>query len=191
VISTRAYFDSDGNLQSGSYYFIFNNINQAWYFHRSFGNTTHVIRDAVEYNNKIVTLSYGNNNAMVYEKEGSTGFMDRLAEDTGDIGYDFNITFAPVSNGRAFVQKCAGIDVILETDLSAAINYQLIKNFGASTTTAQKVTVGSGLQKAYVNMGHEGSYIQPKISGTTITGKTVGLDLYGINFWSEQGASPR
>jgi hypothetical protein len=39
-----------------------------------------------------------------------------------------------------------------------------------------------------VNLGIEGTYAQMRMSGSTVTGKTVGINLYGYNVLFNQGA---
>lgn len=99
----------------------------------------------------------------------------------------------PLANGRAYVQKGEGVDVIVSADLHTETNYYLIKDFGVQITTAQKagVTLSGGPEKPFINMGIEGTYIQYKISGTTSASKVLGYKLFGLNFWVEMGESPR
>lgn len=192
VISFPYYLDSAGALQDGSFYFVFNAELGAWSFHRSFGGR---IYDINIHNNTLYCLSrYGTNNGVtIYAKEGAADFMDDDADTVGEIAYDYEIVSAPVANGRAFVQKGEGLDVIINSDLYSETSYYLIRDFGVETTTAQTVpnVISGSLQKPFVNIGIEGSYIQWKLSGTTAASKTVGLKLYGTNFWIEQGQSPR
>lgn len=197
IIASNYYLDSAGSLQEGSFYFVFDTIQQSWVFQRSFGNGAFGIKDIISYNNKVILTAPDTDGAtcsalMFYEKEGATGFTDRNAADSAEVGYDYEIKSAPIANGRAFVQKAAGLDAILKSDLYAQTNYQFIRDFGVQATTTQKIPMqASTLQKPFVNMGIEGSYIQYKISGTTVTGKTVGYQMYGTNFWSNSGTSPR
>lgn len=184
--------------QPGNFMFIYNTIVNSWHFHRSQGTDaiSYGIIDLVKYKNKILLLSSnasGVDGSMVYEKEGATGFTDRNQTDNGEVGYDFDITSAPVANGRAYVQQCTGLDVILQTDMYDVTNYNLIADLGVLETSAQKLPTGPSatLQKPNVNMGIEGSYIQFEVGGTTTTGKTVGLDIFGFNFWQQLGSSPR
>lgn len=199
IISFPKYLDSSSTLISGSYYFVFYTQLKSWFFQRSFGTIGDLgqalsIYDITRYKNKVLFMSEPNTTGdfLVWQKEGATGFTDRNALDTAELGYDFDIKSAPIANGRAYVQKGEGMDVILETDLESVTNYQLIGDLGVQTTTAQKLPdIPTGVQKPYINMGIEASYIQYKISGTTTTGKTVGLKLYGTNFWQQIGESPR
>lgn len=123
------------------------------------------------------------------QKEGRASFYDA----NGYI-YDYEIISAPIANGRAYITKAAGMDVIQETDINDWTSYQFIKDLGVDETAAQSLpTAPTGLQKPFVNMGIEGSYIQYKISGTTAydVTKTVGLTIYGTNIWLDNGKSPR
>ena len=194
IISFPFYLDSTGTIQFGSFYFIFNTQLTSWYTQRSYGCLGTTVINSIDFSNKVLTLCSSNDQTkiMIYEKEGSTGFTDRNPNDTVDVPYDFETISAPIANGRNYVQKATGLDVIVKSDLYAQTNYQLIKDFGVVTSNAQKTDAPTGtLQKPFVNMGIEGSYIQYKISGTTTTGKTVGIELYGANLWIDQGASPR
>lgn len=193
IIQFPSYLDSSGNLQYGNFHFVFYNQIQSWFTHQSFGSLGSIYVDITAYKNKVMMCTYGNSHIMVYEKEGATGFADRDPDDTTDVGFDFDIISAPVSNGRAYVNKCSGLDVIVESDLHGQVNYQLIQDFGVNQTAAQKLPsdTPTTLQKPTVDMGIEGSFIQYRIYGTTTTGKSVGYNFWGSNFWVEQGASPR
>ena len=194
IISFPFYLDSTGTIQFGSFYFVFNTQLTSWCTQRSYGCLGTTIINSTVFQNKVLLLCTSNaqTHIMIYEKEGSAGFTDRDADDSSDVAYDFETISAPVANGRNYVQKATGLDVIVKSDLYAQTNYQLIKDFGVVTSNAQTTNAPTGtLQKPFVNMGIEGSYIQYKISGTTTTGKTVGLEMYGANLWIDQGASPR
>lgn len=177
--------------QVGSFYFVFDNQLQAWFFHRSFGGT---VFDIVLYKNKVLTVGKNSNSAtyIIWQKEGAGNFTDRNGNNTADVPFNYQVTTAPISNGRSYVQKGEGLDVILNSDLYAETSYQFVRDFGVLSTIAQKTSAPvSTLQKPFVNMGIEGSYIQAKISGTTSAGKVTGIQLYGMNFWIEQGEGPR
>lgn len=220
VISFPFYINSSGTVTPGSYFFVFYNQIQSWFFHRSFGGVnSQSIIDICKYKNKVLMLvadGASNNGSgthlMVYEKEGATGFTDTKSDDSGEVGYDFSVKSAPINNDKnyasyspqvvsyartqaklvGYTQRVSGMDVILQTDLQAQTYYQLIRDFGVTSTTPQlSPSTQTGLDKPFINMGIEGTYVQYKIYGTTTTGKTVGLDLYGTNIWVEQGTSPR
>ncbi len=184
----------------GSYYFVYNCLLQAWGFQSSVGNEdvsqNGGIKDMVFYKNKVLVCSYNTTLTpsvviMVYEKEGSTGYVDRNSLDTANNTYTYKLKSAPITNGRALIQYVGGMDVIVESDLYATTNYTLIKDFGVQTTSNQLTSAPTGVQKPFVNVGIEGSYIQYEISGTTAASKTVGMKLYGTNIWKDEGASPR
>ena len=188
VVNDAGVFDEN----AGSFQFIFDTVLKAWFFHISAGPGSDT-RPACYYKNKVLFATAGNENIMIYEKEGADDFTDRNYNDLSDVGYDYEIISAPVTNGRAYVQQAVGLDVILNSDLFAETEYTLIKDLGVDETNPQVLSgVPEGtIQKPFVNMGIEGSYVQYKIAGTTVAGKSVGLQIYGTNLWIEQGASPR
>jgi len=188
IVMFPGYRANGASYASGVTYFIFDTRRQSWSIHES-----SVSRTAIAYyKGKVITAALGASKAMFWEKEGYTYFVDANPEG-GTTGIAFELISAPVSTGRSYVQKCEGLDVFIKSDLHSVINYSLIAELGSQTSSQQKVTgQASTLIKSHVNIGIEGSYIQYKISGTTsFDGETVGLHLYGVNFWQEQGSSPR
>lgn len=187
-------------------YFIFNTELQSWFLHVQdiAGSGASVDRDCLFdmglFNGQVVTYFTSSNYSGALEdvgvamkiKEGAEGYTDRNMFSTISYPYSYEIISAPIANGRAYVQQAEGMDVILETDLDSQTEYTFIKDLGVGSTSPQKLPVNpGGIQKPYVNMGIEGSYIQYKISGSTTTGKTVGLNIYGTNVWIQNGKSPR
>lgn len=196
IISFPYRLNSDGSVTAGSYYFVYNTIFQSWVTHSSYGGTytatNEAVKDIARYNNRILFLMANGTAGVIYQKEGAAGFTDEKNNNNGEIGYPFECRWAPLANGRAYVQKVEGLDVILQTDMQSVTEYQFIGDFGVATTNAQKVTVpDTNIQKPFINVGTAASYIQPKCSGTTTSGKTTGLKIYGINVWLDQGESPR
>lgn len=202
IITFPRYLDSTGTIQVGNFQFIFNTELTAWYFHQNFSveslNVGFLIQNIAFYKGKTYLLSNaqaidGTNDAfMILQKEGATGFADRNIADTADVGFDYEIKSAPVASNRAYVQKGCAIDFIMKSDLYSQTNFYFVRDLGVETTTAQKMgTVPSTLQKPMANIGIEGSYIQYKVSGTTVTAKTVGLQMNSSNFWIEPGETPR
>ena len=152
-----------------------------------------VSMDLVFWNDSVRSLIYSYEKTAVLTVEGAAGFTDTSVE-TGNalLAYPYELISAPVSNGRAFVQMCGGLDVIMKSDLYSQTDFSLISDLGVKTSEVQKIPdQGTSLQKPFVNVGIEGSYIQYKVSGTTTTGKSVGLELYGFNFYQDNGTSPR
>lgn len=176
--------------------FIYDTSLKAWYFHQPAPGLSDNLgqRDAIFYKGKIYWASRrsGQANLIVWEKEGASGFQDRNYDDASDVNYIYDMISAPVSGGRAQVQVAGGMDVILETDLETVTDYYLIGDFGVLTQGPQKLPdLPSGVQKPNVNIGLESSFIQYRITGTTTSGKSVGLKMYGTNLWIEQGQAPR
>lgn len=177
-------------------YFIYHTDLDAWYTHKSLlsnGATGLSFCDICIYQSAISqnvgVLMKDATFIDIANKEGRDYFYD-----LNGYTYDYEIISAPIANGRAYITKAAGMDVIQETDINEWTSYQLIKDLGVDETAAQSLpTAPTGLQKPFINMGIEGSYIQYKISGTTAydVTKTVGLTIYGTNIWLDNGKSPR
>lgn len=196
IVFPHALISTTSIAAGGSHYFVFDTIRKSWYFHRSFGgknNAGYGTNSLLFYKNKILVSANGST-PIVWEKEGSTGFTDRSILDDADFGFDYEIKSAPIRTpSDAYVKKCQGLDLFIETDLHAQTNYALIRDLGIETTADQKLPSDSltSFQNPNVNIGMEGKYLQYKISGTTTTSKTVGLKLFGVNVWTEHGNSPR
>lgn len=131
----------------------------------------------------------------VMRPEASTRYLDDRPDNVIPQPYDYEITSAPmVGRGTAFVKECHGLDVIIASDLHAQTNYKLIGDFGRVNSASQKLPSStlSTTDKPMVNIGiSDCTYIQYKISGTTIAGTSVGYQLLGVNAWIEQGGVSR
>lgn len=132
----------------------------------------------------------------VMKAEGSSGYMDNQLEGingpVADLTYAFDLIFAPLPVGKSYFAKAAGVDVFIESDMYDRVSYQFIGDLGFSTTGQQKVTQQAvTIQKPFVDLGIEGSFLQLRISGSSTSGKTVGYELFSENIWAEQGKSPR
>ena len=188
-------FTSDGTA-SGLTFFVLNTELGSWMIHsRTAPNTFY---DIIKYKNTIyyscqATSNTVNQIALIYQKEGASGFTDRNALNTAETAYPFDVISAPISQSTAFIKKCSGMDLIMNSDMYDVANFYLIKDLGVVTSSAQLlsgVPTGS-LQKPFINMGIEGTYIQFRIAGTTTSGKTAGLKIYGENIYVDQGGSTR
>lgn len=178
-------------------FFVYNTELGAWSFHRSYNSSllTSNLSDIIVFQGDVHYLGVSTGNAhqaSVLKKEGDTGFQDEDPNGTGSFySYSYYIQSSPVTTNNGYINKVQGMDVILESDLSATTEYTWIKEMGVDESNPQKVNFGSGIQKPFINSGIEGTFIQYKISGTTAANKTVGLDLYGVNIWQDSGGSPR
>lgn len=186
IISFPSYLNTSGTSSAGSFYFVFDAKLQSWFFHRSFGG---IVLDIVFYNNKVVTMGYSSTAIMVWKKEGSTGFMDRNADDSADVAYDYEMLSAPIPFPKTAVYEATQIEPILESDLYAQTNWNFIVDFGRQTSGSQQTDASTtAVAKPAVNVGMQNiTFVQVKMAGTTVTSKTVGLDLYSYNVWYNAG----
>jgi hypothetical protein len=189
IISFPYYLNSSGVATAGSYYFVFDTQRQSWYFQRSFGAQ---IYDICRYKNDVRMITTASNglglNFQVYTKEGATGYQDRNSIDDANVSYDYNVTTAPIPFPKTEVYSVSGIEPILESDLYAETNYQLIADLGRQSTGSQPTNaITTAVAKPMANVGIEANFVQLKISGTTAASKTVGLDLYSFNVWYDAG----
>lgn len=196
IVSFPYYLDSNGALQTGNYQFVFNANLLAWQHHQSYSELATQLLDITVYKQQVCQLFLNSaGRATVTKKETADYPADTDLYSATYHGYVFDLVSAAVGNGRGFMQKAEGLDVIANSDIWAHVNFQLIKDFGVAQTLDQicQGAVSGSLQKPYVNIGLEGSFIQYRIHGTTPDGTTasIGLELYGINFWYSQGESPR
>ena len=126
---------------------------------------------------------------MVYEKEGSTGFTDRSANDDADTPYQYTMLSAPIPFPKTAVYEAVQIEPILESDLYAETNWSFVVDFGRQSSGNQKTDAATtAVAKPAVNVGMQNiTYVQVQMSGTTAAAKTVGLDLYSYNVWYNSG----
>lgn len=208
IISLPFYLDSSGVAQIGSFYFVFDTLQQSWNFQRSFGIGANTVPfDLANYKNINVFAALGTTKIMIYHKEGATGFTDRNPNDSAEVGYDFEIISAPINNDKnyasytpevvnfartqahlqGYVQQVLSMDMLSNSDMYELLNFYWIKDLGVQTTVASLTSGNTGLQKVNYNSGIDGSVIQYRFAGTTATGKTIGFILYGLTAQLTQG----
>lgn len=182
--------DSNGDLVvGGTFYFVFDTLRQSWLFHQ--GSISR--QDILFYKGAVYCLTKdASNYYQIVEKEGAEGYVDLSEQGNSEITYPYDIVSAPITAGAQFVQRCEGLDVIINTDLFAETYYYLRSDLGVTVQGPQATSGADGvLQRPFVNMGIEGSYIQWRLYGNTTSSSTAGLSLYGVNVWLEQGNVPR
>jgi len=188
IIIQFPYASFDPTSGYGGCYFVFDTIQQAWSFHKR-GQTGVQMIDIAFCDGVTYTLANNFGNFMVYEKEGATGFTDRTATDAGETAYDYEMLSAPIPFPKTAAYETTQIEPILESDLYSQTNWNLVADFGRQTSNDQKTdALTTSVAKPAVNVGMQNiTYVQVKMSGTTTSGKTVGLDLYSYNVWYNSG----
>ena len=189
------YTESNYSSITDGVFFVYDILLQAWVFHQYSGalSGSRVMPPLFVNNVVLFAVSMGATTGFsVLQKEGATGFRDRSADDAIDEAYPFDLISAAITNGRAFVQRCMGMDFIMSSDMYEAVFFSVISDFGRETSAGQAVSVVStGVAKPFVNIGIEGTFIQYRISGSTPLDKTIGVNFYAANFWQDNGGSPR
>lgn len=192
IISFPGYLNASNVFNLGSFYFVFDTINKSWNFQRSFGiGTGKSIIDIITYRNNVLILAdVASGHGIVYLKEGATGFTDRSnANGSVQNTYDYEFLSAPVPFAKTADYEASQIEPIMQSDLYAQTNWQFVADFGKQSTDNQPlVDQGAFVAKPAVNIGIQNiTYVQVKMSGSTTSGKTIGLDLYSYNVWYSSG----
>lgn len=188
IISFPFRYVSASTVTPGGFYFVFDTILQSWTSHRSYGSGE-PYTDIAFFKNKVLTVTRGTTKVMIYQKEGSTGFTDRSANDTDDSSYDYSMLSAPIPFPKTAVHETTQIEPILESDLYAETQWNFVADFGRQTSGNQATSAGTtAVAKPAVNVGMQNiTFVQVKMSGLTAASKTVGLDLYSYNVWYNAG----
>lgn len=193
IISFPYYVNTSGVATAGSFYFIYDAIEEGWFFHRSFGPASgKSIIDIVHYKNKIITMCpVDSTHTMIYQKEGATNFTDRASSDAANTGFDYTMLSAPIPFPKTAVYTSSGIEPIMESDLYTETIWNFVVDFGRQTSGNQNISdtgVVTTVSKPLMDVGMQNiTYLQVKMSGTTAASKTVGLKLYSYNVWYDSG----
>ena len=180
---------------TGNFLFVFDAIRESWSFHSSgtsagSGNLPNFAAMRYYKTKKVVLLRQGTATGIkMIEKEGSSGFMDRNLNNSADLAFDYKYVSSPIPFPKTEVYETTQIEPIIESDLYAQTNWYLIADFGRQTTNAQTTDASTTAPaKPAVNVGLQNiTFVQVQMSGTTVTGKTVGLTLYSFNVWYNRG----
>jgi hypothetical protein len=192
VISFAYNIDSLAEMAYGSYYFIYDTIRQAWYFHQSYNGTTADNRSVnyIQYFRNAVILFARRGGAIgTYQKEGGTDFADDSPNTLDNVSFLYQMLSAPIPFPKTAVYEATQIEPIIESDLYDLTNWNLIADFGRQTSGDQKTDAStSNVAKPALNVGMQNiTFVQVKMSGQTEIERTVGLDLYSYNVWYNSG----
>ena len=194
IIGSSVYLNDSGGLEFGAGFFVFDCQLQSWYLHRSYDSLAsndpdRVLNAMAFYKNKVFYLGYDSAWYPVIEKEGAANYTDRNGADDTDVPYTYKMLSAPIPFPKTAAYEATTIEPIIESDLYAQTNWNLVADFGRQTSGDQKTdALTTAVAKPAVNVGMQNiTYVQVKMSGTTTTGKTVGLDLYSYNVWYNAG----
>lgn len=197
IVSFRGYVDDSGNLQAGGTYFVLDTLRGSWSVHRSFGintsGTSNFIQDLIVFKDEALfcsnMLANAGSTMIIASKEGGTDFQDVDTTST-KVSFDYALLSAPIPFPKTAVYEATQIEPILESDLYAQTNWNLVADFGRQTSGNQKTDAATtAVAKPAVNVGMQNiTYVQVKMSGTTAASKSVGLDLYSYNVWYDYGS---
>lgn len=91
---------------------------------------------------------------------------------------------APYPTSRFGVVATVGLEVILKSDLYNSMNWKLIGDLGAVSTSNQVVPASNGtnITKTFINIGLESNIVQSELTGSSST-SSVGIQIYATNLW--------
>lgn len=189
------------SYNGGTYFLIYDTDLNCWYLHfttptpgdsGSYFSTKGlaIFRDELYYLTDN-TASFPGYEWIVMKKEGATDYDDQdpNAEGRSIPGY---ILSAPIVLNESQIQKCEGVEMIMENGFSSSVSVKIVGNLGQTETAAQSVIgTTSGIQSQYFNAGIESLLIQYELTSASVEDVSVGLNLYTVALWLSRGTSPR
>ena len=126
----------------------------------------------------------------IVELEGKTDFLDDELAPSGTKAMDYELITAPLPINKYGATAIDGVEMIVKSDLYPQTNVSFIADLGRQETDAQPlIDQGTTITKPMYNVGINGaSVVQMKVSGSTVSGRSVGLEIYSINVWYNEGA---
>lgn len=187
VISFPIKIKSDGTTALGTTYFVFDTLRGGWSIH----TTDNPTFGLVEFQDDIYvngwTVGDSSNYLVTLKKEAADDLQDAY-NNVEKKDYDYDFLSAPIPFPKTSVTETNQIEPILESDLYGQTNWSFVSDFGKQTTNNQTTNALSTVSKPAVNVGIQNiTYVQVRMSGTTTSGKTVGLKLYSYNVWFDAG----
>lgn len=195
IVMMQQYLSNGAFDTTRNFYFVYDTIIGAWYTHVSAGgvangsSTSGTYVDIAYYSGAVYLLCGSNDSIAVFKKEGATGFTDKRFDNGADNPYDYTFLSAPIPFPKTAAYETTQIEPIMLSDLYAQTNWNLVADFGRQTSGNQQTeALTTSVAKPAVNVGMQNiTYVQAKMSGTTVSGKTVGLSLYSYNVWYNSG----
>lgn len=195
IISFPFSINSSGTISVGNTSFVYDTLRNAWSIHRSGRLTDNLVTySVVEFRGDVYINGYGTAATSTYltilKKEGASIFQDAW-DNTTLYNYDFDLLSAPIPFPKNAVYETTTIEPIIESDLYAQTNWNLVADFGRQTSgngVLSDPALPSTISKPAVDIGMQNiTFVQVEMSGTTTSGKSVGLNLYSYNVWYDSG----
>lgn len=185
-------------ITQGSTFFVFDTLRGAWSVHSFAGGFPGRGSGSklISFLDEILFDGCGSAQAspaipgiMINSKEDADDFQDVNYDDATKSSYDFEMLGAPIPFPKTAVYEASQIEPILESDLYEGTNWEFVADFGRQSSGAGLTdALTTSVAKPAVNVGMQNiTFVQVKMSGTTIADKTVGLDLYSYNVWYQSG----
>lgn len=185
VVHFPAFVDNTGATFSFGYQLIYDLATKAWYEHY---NQTVGRHYPLEYHNGAIFYGSDTGNS-VFKKEGKSDYKDDPRGGGTANPYAFELVSAPLPFAKAGVNRSVGMEFIASGDYTAVTDIKFISNLGGRSTAATRIpTQPAGIQKPFVSIGIEGTYIQYSLSSSGSTAPaSTGCDLYGVNLVYQSG----
>ena len=96
--------------------------------------------------------------------------------------YAYNLESAYTSLGSANKYKrVVGAEVLMKTDFSGAnVGVKIASDFGRKVSAVTNQTLQSGYNNVQYLVGVEGTHLQYRITGTSDSASTTGLEIYSV-----------
>ncbi len=166
---------------------------QAWYeYKHTFASSLPggLIVSATYYKGDVYYVADTGQIPVIFKLEGSSGLMDAGTDVPSEtIAINYDLVLAPTDIPKFGTNAVTGVEVICKSDLYEQTNVSIVADLGRAETSGQVLPPqGTGINKPLYNVGiNDATFSQIRLSGSTVSGKTVGLELYAMNVWYETG----
>ena len=191
IISFPYYVETDTGTASPSktLLLIYDFTVGAWYeSYQVVADMSYVASGCYFNNNTYSLLRLTSNDGYLMEQESKVSFIDDAAAATGTQQIEIKIESAPISTSKFGVNTIDGFEVIMRSDCYSGAIFKLIADLGRQTTEGQLlIDQGASIVKPMVNVGITASFAQWSLSGNSLPASTVGLEIYALNVWYNEG----
>jgi hypothetical protein len=181
------FLDANGTYTQGSQaatMFVYNIVSRGWTWHKIGSNC--ISSDGTYGGAKSLTyfensLYYITGNAVM--KVSDTVYKDETWNSANTFtGYTYNLESAYTALGQVNTKKrVTGVELLVKTDFNGSnVGVKVASDFGRKVSAVSNQSLQSGYNSVNYSVGVDGTFLQYRLTGTSDTASTQGLELYSV-----------
>jgi hypothetical protein len=181
-ILAGGFLNSDGTYTErdmAATMYVYNLVSKAWTWHKiNVDGSSYGARELIYFDNNIYFLI-----DQVIMKVSDTVYKDETWNSANTFtGYTYNLESAYTALGQVNTKKrVTGVELLVKTDFNGSnVGVKVASDFGRKVSAVSNQSLQSGYNSVNYSVGVDGTFLQYRLTGTSDTASTQGLELYSV-----------